>query len=116
MAEIAAAINRTSPGLDSRHVSWAPLAAGDNGAAVEMPEYPDRSVQVRGTFGGTTITLQGSNEISAPSVWQTLTAPGGSPISLTAAGLVQVVEITRWVRPLSTGGAAAAITVEMIAR
>lgn len=115
MATAAVTVTRIGPQLDGRHVSWAALAAGDDGAAVELPEYPDRSVQVRGTFGGTTITIQGSNEETA-ATWSTLTSPGGAPISITAAGLVQVVEITRWVRCLSTGGAASAVVVEMVAR
>lgn len=114
MATAAVTIVNAGDGAALRHASWAALAAGDDGTAIELPNWPDRSVQIRGTFGGTTITIQGSNE-ATPTTWATLTQPGGAPLSFTAAGLAQVVEITRWIRPLSTGGAGVAVTVEMIA-
>lgn len=115
MPTIAASINRTGASLGVRSVVWTPLAAGDDGGWVEMPELSDRSIHVRGTFGGTTVTIQGSNE-TTPTNPITLTSPNGSPLTFSADGLRQITEITRWIRPLSTGGAGAAVTVEMIAQ
>lgn len=115
MATIAFNINRTATNLAVSSVSWTPLAAGDDGAPVEMPDKSDRSIHVRGTFGGTTVTIQGSNE-ATPTSWQTLTSPNGVALTFTADGLRQITEITRWIRPVSSGGAGVAVTVEMIAQ
>jgi len=115
MPTIAASITRTGETLGVRSVVWTPLAAADDGAAVEMPVQSDRSVHVRGTFGGTTVTIQGSNE-ATPTSWVTLTSPSGAPLSFSSEGLRQVTEITRWIRPLATGGSGVAVTVEMVAQ
>jgi hypothetical protein len=115
MPTIAFVVNRTGERLGTRVVQWPALAAGDDGAALELPEMSDRSVHVRGTFGGTTITIQGSNE-AVPTSWVTLTSANGSPLVFSADGLRQVTEVTRWIRPLSAGGTGVAVTVEMIAQ
>lgn len=74
----------------------------DNGAPIEMAEFADRSVQVTGTFGaGGTIVWQGSND---GSTWVTMSEPDGTAISLTAAGLKAVLEITRYARPFVSAG------------
>lgn len=83
-------------------VTWAGLLNTDDGSPYERVDFPDRSVQVSGTFGtGGTVVIQGTNNGTA---WHTLTDPQGNALSFTAAGLEQVQELTRQIRPLVTGG------------
>lgn len=87
------------------------LAAGETGdAAPFMAAFPDRSVQVEGTFGGTTITFEGSNDGTN---WQTLTDEQGDALSFTVAGLRQILQCTVHVRPKSTGGAGASVVISL---
>jgi hypothetical protein len=83
-------------------ISWTPLANGDSGEPVEMPGSHVRSVQIVGTFGtGGTIVFEGSNDGVN---YVTLTDPQGNAISKTAAGIEQVQEATRFIRPRVTAG------------
>ncbi len=83
-------------------VVWTGLLNGDDGSAWEGPDFADRSVVVTGTFGtGGSITVQGSNDGTN---WFALTDPQGNAITKTAAGLEQITEITKFVRPIVTAG------------
>jgi hypothetical protein len=101
-------------------VSWSPITTANNdGQRFEMPGSADRSVQVFGTFGaGGTITFQGSNEL-VPAAWVTLAAAGdpAEDMTFSAADMKQLLESTRWVRPLLSGGdGTTSLTVLMLAR
>lgn len=96
-----------------RIATWSAGATGDSGTAVELPEWSDNCVQVTGTFGGATVTVEGSND---GSTWATLNNAQGTAISLTAAGLKQIVERPRYIRPTVTGGAASAMVVTLVMR
>lgn len=116
MATITATYTRISTADDKAHViTWTPLANGDSGSPLEMAGAADRSAQITGTFGtGGTIVLEGSNDGTN---YVTLTDPQGNAISKTAAGIEQIEEITRYVRPRVTGGdGTTALTVTMLAR
>lgn len=39
-------------------VQWAGLLQGDDGASIELADYPDRTLHVRGTFSGATMTFE----------------------------------------------------------
>jgi predicted amidohydrolase len=100
--------------------SWTPLTNADaDGQAFEMPGWADKSVHVFGSFGGATIAIQGSNEV-VPTNWSTLREASGAPatdqLSFTALDIKQVLEVTRWIRPLLTGGAASSVTVLLLIR
>lgn len=92
---------------------WAALATGDDGQAVELPGYADRSVQVDGTFGGATVTIQVSN---TGTTWFSATDPQGNALAFTAGGLEQLQEIARYTRCLVTGGAGSALIVNILGR
>lgn len=103
MADVAATIEKIG---SSPYVSWIVkweglTAANAAGSAVEMPAWSDRSVQAVGTFDSATIVLQGSND---GATWATLTDPQGNAISKTSAGLEAVSELTRYIRPSTSGG------------
>lgn len=84
---------------------WGPMANGDVGApAVGAPGFPDRAMQVFGTFGvGGSVAAEGSNE-ATPANWAPLTDPQGNTIAVTSAGVKTVTEATSSFRPHVTGG------------
>lgn len=103
MSVIAFTVDPIKTWKDKAHViTWASLANGDTGSALEMPGSPDRSVQVTGTFGsGGNLRIQGSNDGSN---WNTLTDPQGNDINLTASKIEKIMEVVRYMRPNVTAG------------
>ena len=103
-------------------VQWTGLLLNDDGTWFVPQDCADRTVHVRGTFGGATVTFQGSNEpgpvaSTTPAAGVTLSDQTGAPLSFTAAGARLVAEASRWVRPVVTGGdGTTALTVDLIAR
>ncbi len=96
--------------------TWAITTADTDGAPADISNYPDRTWQVTGAFGGTGVLLpQGSNDGTN---WATLSNQAtGTPVSVSAVGIVETLERTRYVRPLlSPAGTAAAVAVTLIAR
>jgi hypothetical protein len=74
----------------------------DTGAPLPGMGWADRSVQVEGTAGaGLNIPIEGSNDGTN---WHTLKDPFSVPIVFTTAGLSQITEISRYVRPRVAGG------------
>jgi hypothetical protein len=97
-------------------VRWNGLANGDDGVAVPFGYSPERTIQVFGTFGGGTLSLEGSLEPSSPANWVVLTDPQGNPIALTSDSIETVMENTMWVRPVLAGGAAGSVSVLVMSR
>ena len=90
-------------------VAWVAMAGStsDVGAAFDVSTVPgaggaDRSVQVLGTFGTSTMLIQGSND--GGTTWTTLADPQGNALSKTAAAVEAVLEYTRAIRPSVGGG------------
>jgi hypothetical protein len=79
---------------------------------VQNPQGSDRSVQVSGTFGGGTVLIEGSNDGSN---WFTLTDPTGAALSFAAAGLKQILELTRYIRPRASV-AVTSVNVNLVAK
>lgn len=92
--------------------TWSALATGDTGALLSSAAFADRSVQVGGTFGGATCTIEGSNDGVN---FATLTDTAGVALTFTTAGLKQILQITRYIRPSISGGAAASININLVA-
>lgn len=94
-------------------VSWA-LAQGDDGAMAQWTEYADRCFQVAGTFGGASVTIQGSNDTVN---WAPLSDPQGNPLTFTSSKIEQALELPRFVRPFVNGGdGTTALTVTLCMR
>lgn len=106
MATIQPTIDRnTVPGAVL--ATWADLATGDVGAGVPIAYAADLSCQVSGTFGGGTVTWQGSNDNTN---WHPMTQRGGTTgMAYTAAALHISQENPAWVRPAVTSGTSVAI-------
>ena len=96
--------NSVKPGDGSVVLAtWSGLNSSNNvGAAVEFPAHADRSVQFEGTYDSATAVLQGSNDGTN---WGTLYDGQGNALSSTSnAAPKQIVEITRFIRPSTSGG------------
>lgn len=91
-----------SPDGSVQQWTWSTITNGDTGLPVEWIQHADRCVSVTGTFGvGGTVVIQGSNDNTN---WYTLNNAQSVALSLTAAGLKQVVELPRYMRPAVTAG------------
>lgn len=96
------------------HLEWADMLTGDDGAVVEQVEHTDRCIQVEGIFGGGQLVIEGSNNGEQ---WHALTNPSGEDLIFTSAGIDQVVESPRYLRPRVIGGdGTTSLTVSMIMR
>jgi hypothetical protein len=102
-------------GNDVHFVQWTPLLNGDSGTPYGMTGFADRSAQITGTFGtGGTVLIEGSNDGTN---YATLTDPQGVAISKLAAGIFEISQITKFIRPrVSAGDGTTSITVTLLAR
>ena len=93
--------------------SWT-LANGESGAALFLPPFSDKTVQVGGTFGvGGSVTIEGSLDGTN---YIALTDPQGNALTKTAAAIEAVSEAVPYVRPRVTAGdGTTAITVLIFA-
>lgn len=81
---------------------WGNLANGDSGNPDSIPNNPDKTVSVSGTFGsGGTVVMEGSNDGVN---YYTVKDPQGTLISFTAAGSAAIQENHRFIRPRVTAG------------
>src|SRR3972149_6632201 len=97
---------------------WVALLANEDGEWVALGAYSDKSVHVYSTFGGATVTLEGSSE-DMPSATNavSLTDPTQTLISITAKGMKQVLENPLYFRPKVTGGdGTTSLTVRLVCR
>lgn len=113
MATAAPVITRVAEFKENAHTAgWALNASNTSGDPVMMPGSVIRSVQIAGTFDGSTITLQGSNDGTN---YVTLTDPQGNAISKTAAAIEQIEDNTLYIKPSGASmGANTAITVTVL--
>lgn len=75
------------------------------------PSRPDKSVQVTGTF--TTQDIEGSNDGTN---FVTLTDAQGSDLQFSAAGIRQILENPRYIRPKTPVGASSDVDITIIYR
>lgn len=93
--------------------TWTNVTETDTFAAVEVPDAADMSLQLGGTFGGATVTFQGSND---GTTYAGLADAGGTAISKTAAALVGVRERCRYVKPVAASGSAQSLSAWLFVR
>ena len=91
--------------------SWA-FTSNETGDTAELP-MGDRSVTMVGTWNGATVTLQGSHDNTN---WFTLTDGLGNSIALTADGIKNICEFTRYVRPKVTSGSVTSVAITVLGR
>lgn len=113
MDNINPTVNRAVQGAQSVALAQWALGIADTGNPVTLTDGADRSIQVEGTFGGATVTVQGSNDGTN---WETLRDPLGNLLTFTAAGLKAILEMTIYTRVISAGGTGTAITATLATR
>jgi hypothetical protein len=113
MANKAAVVNRAVQGAQSVATAKWVLNDGDVGLPISLTDWADRSVQVDGTFGGGTVTVEGSNDGTN---WFTLRDPQGTSLSFTSAGLKQIMETTLFMRANLTSGTTVTVNITVCAR
>jgi hypothetical protein len=91
-------------------VRWASMANGDTGEPVGLPQYPDKTAQVEGTFstGGTVIMEGGASVVPAAGDWGGIHDPQGTLVSFgvgaTENDPLVLAENPRVIRPNVTAG------------
>lgn len=92
--------------------AWAACEEGDVGAAFDAAGFASVAVQATGTFDTSQLTVQVSNDGTN---WATGRDKKGNSAILTAAGLVTLGDLARYVRPSAAGGATTSITCALYA-
>lgn len=95
-------------GKASLTAQWDMVDADTIGAAAEFPDQTDAVVTITGTFGGATVTIEGSND---GTTYVILTDPQGNAISKTSAAIEQITEVPRYIRPAKSGGSSTTVRV-----
>lgn len=111
------AFTTTSENLESgdiRVISFTGGATNDNSDPLGFAPWGDVCVQALGTFGGATVTIQGSND--GGTTWATLNNAQGTVATFTAAGIKQIVERPLHMRAAITGGAGVSVSVIFVLR
>ena len=102
------------PGNDQYSmVSAWKLGTGQTGAAIQMPGYTLKTVQFSGTFGGSTVQLEGSNDGVN---YVILRDKGSSSASLATSSAIMraVLENPRYIRGTTSGGTSVSADVTLI--
>lgn len=97
--------------------TWTPVASGDTCLpATGFSAFADRAIQVTGTFGASTpsVAIQGTLDGTN---YAALRDPQGTTIAITAAGIKQIQENVRGLKPVFTGGdGTSSLTITVLAR
>jgi len=95
--------------------TWALATANVDGFPLEWSEWADRTFTASGTWGGATLSIEGSND--GTNFFTLSNAAGGTAATFTADGCKTIIETPRWARPkLTTAGSGATVTVTLCAR
>ena len=81
-------------------IQWPNVTSADTCAPVELCKYNERSIQLSGTLGTATVSLDGS---LTGTVYETLLDHNGVPVSLDCNGVRQLSVLTRYAKPVLTG-------------
>lgn len=96
-------------------VIWTPVTEADTCQAVSFPQYPDRSIHVSGTFGGSSTAVQGSNNNGV--TFCSCFDPSSTIIAITTNTVIKaVLENAVLIKPVTTGGSGQSITIAMLFR
>lgn len=114
MAEIKGTV--TYPVRGQIQITWSGLQSGDWGSWEGAPSYPDKTVHVFGTFGTSSVRIEGANSAVTGSE-AVLKDGNGTPLSgLVAASVAVLRDNPTVIRPMLVGGSGANITVVLVGR
>lgn len=74
----------------------------------------DKTVSVGGTFGGATVTIQGTLDPGVSPTWFTAHDPEGNPLAFAAADMQAIRENVVSLRAVLTGGAGSTLVVHLL--
>lgn len=105
----------------SRYIKWLNASEGDTFAAIALAGHSDKTVHFFGTFGGATITLEGSSDPlaetdPASASWVTLKNAQGLDLSATSDSLEVIIENPIYIRPAISGGSGTDVSIVVCAR
>lgn len=92
-------------------VVWPAMGNADTGVPATLYQYPDKTLTVSGTFGGATVTIQGSADGAN---WTTLNDFLGNPLVYTAAAIALIAQNPNYVRAITSGGTGTAVNVYIL--
>jgi hypothetical protein len=95
--------------------SWTLTDGDPTGNALTHTSHADKTIQVYGTFGGGTVTIQGANHPTSQT-WATLTDHADTNITFTTAGMKLIAQNPFAIRPILTGGAGVTVTVIVVVK
>jgi len=96
-------------------ITWSGMAGADTPVSTPTGHCIDLTVQITGTFGTTTVTLQGSMD---DTTYATLNDTAGTPaaLSFTTAGYKHVQERANYLKVGLSGGTGTALKVQVLCR
>ena len=95
-------------------IRWVGLAANDTGRPFVVAGYPDKTVQLVGTFGGNLLIEGSMNPTQASAVYATLNDPQGNALSgISSARIENVLEHVYLLRP-SAGASVSSVDVWLL--
>lgn len=113
MAEIPYSITTTAKG--DALVTWANVTEADTFQTFDLDRAAaEISVHVKGTFGGATVTITGSNH--ANNTGPTLQQIGGTNASCTAADIFSILDRPLEIKPTASGGTSQSVSIYMMVR
>lgn len=115
MAVIPAVITSIGQGNNACKLAvWTNVTSltSDTCQAVSLPDYPDRSIHVWGTFGGCSVAVNGSNNGGVSFV--ALRDPTSTTIAITSETIKAILENTQQIQPVATGGSSQTISIAIL--
>ena len=113
MATVSPVMTPTSEGVP--RIIWEGVATGDTltAYAVQQQYGLAASIQISGTFGGATVTLQHSND---GSTWFTATDMFENVVTATSDSMFEVSLSSAYFRPAISGGSSNDVDVILVLR
>jgi hypothetical protein len=99
-------------------ITWANMANGDTGDPVLILGQAGAvgCLQAEGSFGGGTLTLQGSNIAGGAGAYRNVKDGAGNGLSLTAPDMEDFSTAAAYISPALAGGSAGSVTVSVVVR
>ena len=96
--------NVTVTGVEGGQLIVWTLSANESGVPQSYAYYPLRSVQIAGTFSGASVLLEGSNDLTNPTNWNTLRNAHGDLLQVSGPSLSMTDDTPLWTRARIEGG------------
>lgn len=106
----------TYPATGQVQVTWSNLQSGDWGSWEETGRYPDKTIHVYGTFGSTTVRIEGANATATGSEAVLKDGNGQLLSGLNTSSVAVLRDNPTYIRPFLVGGVGATLTVILVGR